>query len=69
MWLKQTDLHPQTVPRQSAVSLATAVGAAQRLDDLDEHGESQAVRAQAGAVFLFKAPGQEGKENSSCNKA
>lgn len=50
---KETHLHPEAISRQSAVSLATAVGTAQRLDYLYQHGQSQAVGAQPRAFFLF----------------
>lgn len=50
---KKSDLHPEAVSRQSTVSLATAVSAAQRLDDLYQHGQSQAVGAEARALLLF----------------
>lgn len=49
----ESDLHPEAIPRQSAVSLATAVGAAQRLNYLYQHGQSQAVGAEAGALPLL----------------
>lgn len=48
----EPDLHPEAVSGEAAVALAAAVGASQRLDDLDEHGEGQAVGAEAGALFL-----------------
>jgi len=46
------DLHAEAVPREAPVALPAAVGAAQRLDDLDEHAEGQAVGAQLGALLL-----------------
>ena len=49
----ESDLHPEAIPRQSAMSLATAVGATQRLDYLYQHGQSQAVGAEAGALLLL----------------
>lgn len=50
---KESDLHPEAISRESTVSLATAVGTAQRLDYLYQHGQSQAVGTEAGALFLF----------------
>lgn len=52
-WREEADLHPEAISRQAAVSLATAVGAAQRLDYLYQHGQSKAVGAEARALFLF----------------
>ena len=44
---EDTDLHPEAIPRQAAVAFTAAVGAAQRLDYLYQHGEGQAVGTEA----------------------
>ena len=51
--VRESNLHPEAVSRQPAVPLAAAVGAAQRLDYLYQHGQGQAVGAETGAFFLF----------------
>lgn len=48
-----SDLHPQAISWEAAVSLATSVSTTQRLYDLDEHGKGQPMSAEARTLLLF----------------